>query len=308
MRATTLPTQHSFPSKTRKADPYLLPRDEFEKKRLNLQQTVIARSFDNQLLAPGVRLEENDRILDMGCGTGIWGIELSSTIPRSIRIDSCDLSDKNFLDVKALGIDNINFCTHSVLELPQEWTDQFTVVHQRLMHASFRVEEWRYVLQELRRIVKPGGWLQLVEIDLSSFYNDGLDNIHTSPVPAQAELNALWKETVVNADMTWELEATLPGYLKDAGFENVEWTSKIFSTEGAVYPRPENSSLADDTLACMVDVMKSSKSNIVALGKIDGQRFDELIEGMSNGWKDLPKTENGRGWKWHMVSAQKPLH
>lgn len=178
------------------------------------------------------------------------------------------------------------------------------------MHASITVEEWRQGFQELMRVLKPGGWLQIVEIDLSSFYNDGLDNISKSPVPPQAELNAIWSEVVKNAGMMWELEGQMRALVTEAGFENIKWESKVFSTEGgdASASNAGQGNLEDDTLACMVNVMRSSKRTITGTGKISGERFDQNIEAMANGWKDVPKTEEGRGWRWHFFSAQKPLH
>jgi ubiquinone/menaquinone biosynthesis C-methylase UbiE len=287
---------------------YLLPWDEFEKKRLNLQQSVVLRWFEDRILAPAITVGDHDNILDVGCGTGIWSVDLAARLPCTVHFEACDFSSQNFLDIEPLGITNVNFSTHSVLSLPQEWTGNFTVIHQRLLHPSITIAEWPRALREHMRLLKPGGWLQLVEIDLSSFFNDGIDSVSNSTVPAQAELCAYWKEVFNDADMLWELEAGLPKLLEEAGFENVEWNTRVFSTEGALADNSENGhgSLADDTLACMVNVIKSYKPRIVGTGKITSERFDTLIEEMKMAWKDVPKTEKGNGWTWHMISAQKP--
>ena len=49
--------------------------------------------------------------------------------------------------------------------LPNEWNAFFDVVHQRYVANALRAADWKLALSEFHRVLKPGGALQLVEID-----------------------------------------------------------------------------------------------------------------------------------------------
>ncbi|KAF9129179.1 hypothetical protein BGW39_004409 [Mortierella sp. 14UC] len=83
-----------------------------------------------------------------------------------------------FPDAKVTGIDmspvfpttiipgNCRFLQHNITLDPLPFTDStFDYVHQRLLVAGLKPRDWVYVLQELERVTKPGGWIELVEVD-----------------------------------------------------------------------------------------------------------------------------------------------
>ncbi|KAJ3350019.1 hypothetical protein HDU83_009960 [Entophlyctis luteolus] len=53
---------------------YMLPEEEFEQRRLLLQNRILAMSFDGHILTPEIRQspEKSRAILDVGCANGIW--------------------------------------------------------------------------------------------------------------------------------------------------------------------------------------------------------------------------------------------
>jgi hypothetical protein len=55
---------------------YFMPNDERENDRLDLQHNIIIRMQDNQLyVSPAGQDKPLKRVLDAGCGTGIWAME-----------------------------------------------------------------------------------------------------------------------------------------------------------------------------------------------------------------------------------------
>jgi ubiquinone/menaquinone biosynthesis C-methylase UbiE len=289
------------------ATPYLLPRNEYEKKRLNLQHTVIIRHFGG-CLPSSVKPGPNAKILDTGCGTGIWSIDLAATLPKTVTFQSCDISGDNFLNKSEETPSNINFGTHSVLSFPKEWENTFDVIHQRLLQGGITIAEWKLALKELYRVTKPGGHVVLVEIDHANFTGELAD-----PVPAGVEINSkYWQAGYKHNDRLWEPRPTIPKFLEEVGFEAIEVEDMIFPIEGAVTTVvPQNdgreTSLADDTLDCMLRVFQSFKQQVVALNLVSAERYDALLAEWAVGWKDVPKTEKGRGFPWFRVCARKPL-
>ena len=66
-------------------------------------------------------------------------------------------------NVKAQSFDLLkDFASHT------EWVDHFDLVHQRLMLSVFTMGQWRQVLQDLFKVLKPGGYLQLLEFDIAN--------------------------------------------------------------------------------------------------------------------------------------------
>ncbi|KAF7728607.1 hypothetical protein EC973_005834 [Apophysomyces ossiformis] len=62
--------------------------------------------------------------------------------------------------------DNLDVHMLNVKEQPLPFPDNsFDFVLQRLVTASYTLPDWKRIIQELTRVVKPGGYIQLVEID-----------------------------------------------------------------------------------------------------------------------------------------------
>ena len=68
---------------------YLLPEDEDEQDRLDLQHSAFVRLFDGKLLLAPV--DTAQEVLDLGTGTGIWAIEYADKHAES-NIVGTDLS------------------------------------------------------------------------------------------------------------------------------------------------------------------------------------------------------------------------
>ncbi|TFK64986.1 S-adenosyl-L-methionine-dependent methyltransferase [Pluteus cervinus] len=137
-------------------------RLEVERSRLNLLHKTIANTFDNKLIFAPVALTQGDRVLDCGTGTGIWPNEVARIVPPGVHVEGADISPR-FSPLPG-QISAFTFHALSTLDLPFEWENRFQLVNQRLMLGSFSRPQWETVIQNIYRVVKPGGWVQLVEI------------------------------------------------------------------------------------------------------------------------------------------------
>ncbi|KIK52162.1 hypothetical protein GYMLUDRAFT_233586 [Collybiopsis luxurians FD-317 M1] len=192
---------------------YLLPADGTETARLNLQHRIILQTFENQLSLAPLNLENGDRILESAAGTGIWALEFLEENKKKgimLEMDCIDISDKQFTPNYP---SNLNFSLHSVTDLPAEWSSTFLYAHQRLLIAAMNDTLWRKAISEFFRVLVPGGWVELVEIEAK----DGHWDVGPSSTKVQSILSRLYGSKGVVGD----LGTYLPTLLKEAGFVDV---------------------------------------------------------------------------------------
>jgi len=111
---------------------YLLPNDEREQDRLDLQHHLFTLTFDGKLFTCDVEKGEKQihRVLDAGCGTGIWAIDFADEHPET-EVLGIDLSPIQ----PAFIPPNVTFV---VDDLEQEWTfsSRFDFIYMRMLSAS----------------------------------------------------------------------------------------------------------------------------------------------------------------------------
>lgn len=257
---------------------------------------------------------------------GVWAGELSSQLPPSVQFECCDLSTKLFPPQETYATllpsgSNLHFSQQNVLSLPQEWTNSFDVVHQRLMVACFPRPTWIAALKALYRVTRPGGYIQLVERDQGSLDPELLASID----PAMARILGHMKELFDRNGMVWLLEQELPQMLEEVGFRKVVKRSKVFALEGYGVARRScgsgeeledglvpgsmaQSGVDSDAseLECIVEIIRQFKPKVIGAGwGISADEYERLIESTSMAWKDVAKTEKGIGFTWHWITAQK---
>ncbi|RUS24065.1 hypothetical protein BC938DRAFT_474182 [Jimgerdemannia flammicorona] len=63
---------------------YIFPNDTAEQARLDLQHHLIVFTLGGHYVAPvGNRLEQGIKVLETGCGTGVWAMDMARKYPRS---------------------------------------------------------------------------------------------------------------------------------------------------------------------------------------------------------------------------------
>lgn len=99
------------------------------------------------------------KILDLGCGPGTWIMDVATEYPNSefIGVDMCDIFPNNIRPA------NVTFQVGNVLEGLAFEDNSFDMVSLRFFILAFRKEEWAGVLKEIRRVLKPGGFVLSIE-------------------------------------------------------------------------------------------------------------------------------------------------
>ncbi|KAJ5089464.1 hypothetical protein N7532_008148 [Penicillium argentinense] len=98
-------------------------------------------------------------ILDIGTGNGLWAIDCADMFPQT-TVRGVDL----FPPPVTWMPPN---CILEVDDVLREWTwrEPFDFIHLRIMLGSFTAEEWHSVYQKCYENLKPGGWIEQLELD-----------------------------------------------------------------------------------------------------------------------------------------------
>ncbi|CAI2185876.1 5702_t:CDS:2 [Funneliformis geosporum] len=142
---------------------YFLPNDDEELDRLHLQHYMWRYLWQSNFSAPVDDLlqKEETKVLDIGCGAGSWLFELATEYPLP-SFTGTDISPVIPTTIKPR---NINFIKGNILDgLPFE-DNSIDFVHQRLLLGAYPLDKWQGVVNELVRVLKPGGYLELMEAD-----------------------------------------------------------------------------------------------------------------------------------------------
>nr|XP_019009621.1 uncharacterized protein I206_05179 [Kwoniella pini CBS 10737]OCF48402.1 hypothetical protein I206_05179 [Kwoniella pini CBS 10737] len=157
-------------------DDYGLPADNEEIQRLDIQHHAMRLLFGGNYLAHvGEHLRRNSalgkdmRVLDLGCGTGTWCLEMSREFPEAefIGVDLVPIQPDNLPNNCSFMIDDIT----NGLSYPD---GMFDLVTGRLLVMGLR--DYPSILQDIARVIKPGGMYVATEPDIDLILDNGSVN------------------------------------------------------------------------------------------------------------------------------------
>jgi SAM-dependent methyltransferase len=111
-------------------------------------------------------------------------------------------------------------CRFEVDDFEQEWTfgeDRFDLVHARFLMGSVSSHPTLY--KEVYRALKPGGWIELVELECGTFSDDGTV---TDSLPSVQWWSLLESSFAAIGRRIPKIDE-FPGMLEEAGFVDVHW-------------------------------------------------------------------------------------
>ncbi|KAF9362239.1 hypothetical protein BGX34_006540 [Mortierella sp. NVP85] len=182
---------------------YVLPNDIDEMDRLHLQHYVIRHAFGGNTRAKFDGKIHKD-VLDVGCGpemstehteTNFTGIDISAVWPTEIRPRNCRFQVVN-----------------AVQGLPFE-DNTFDFVYQRFMIFAYPAQDWPFIIQELVRVTKPGGIIELTEMPIMSNANG----------PELTKLLEVLEEGCSAKGLDSKAAQKLDTLLRDAGLTEVKF-------------------------------------------------------------------------------------
>ncbi len=145
-----------------------------------IEQDKIFTDSMGYLIPPELPVEQIKDILDIGCGPGGWALQVGTVYPEK-QIVGIDLS-KGSIDYAEMCaqmqyLQNTRFLIMDATEKLKFPDASFDLVNGRLLNTFLLKEQWPVLLAELRRIIKVGGFLSLVEFSEVSTNSSAMQEI-----------------------------------------------------------------------------------------------------------------------------------
>ena len=241
--------------------PYALPKDFGEIQRLDFQHFLLKYGLQGNYLSP---IEQPLNILDVGCGTGRWAMELAQQFPQANVIGVDVVPTEQFTAGYGLvkAPDNYLFISGNVMQGLPFANNTFDFVHQRLLIAALPRDRWPFVVRELVRVTKPGGWVELAECG-------GPQDLPANPYP---QLWNTWIAFLRTKGIDFTIGPTIGAMLQQAGLRGAQ-QHEIFFPMGRWGGRVGVMS-GEDCLA----VGRALGAGIVAAGIVTQEQYTSLLE------------------------------
>lgn len=243
------------------AMPYPLPKDMGEINRLDFQHYLLRAGAGGNYLAP---VRQPADILDVGSGSGRWAMEVATTFPTA-RVIGMDLVPPAVDEATILGhgLDqrppNYAFAPGNILEGLPFPDASFDFVHQRLLITAIPKERWPSVIQELARVTRPGGWVELAEC-----------GVPEAGGPGYMGLWGTWINFLATRGVDFTIGHDIGQMLNNGGLANIA-QRVLYYPMGNWGGRIGRASATD----CLA-VGKALKAGVIAAGVCSESEYDRL--------------------------------
>lgn len=272
---------------------YVIPNDEREQERLDLQHHLFLLTFENKLyLSPAGRDgHELKNVLDVGTGTGIWAVDFADEFPGTSVI-GVDLSPIQSPFVPP----NLTFQVDDVEE-PWTWSVKFDFIYSRMMTAS--LADWPKFFERAYEALAPGGWIELADICPLTSDDGSLTPDHS----VSKWVNQLM-EGCKAIGRPFDGAMKYKEQLEAQGFVNVQQV--VFKWPQNKWPKDKKHKELGiwtlENISCGLHGLSSA-----VFTRILGWSAEELEVLLGQVRKDLKNTEIHSYWPIYVTYGQKPL-
>lgn len=259
--------------------PYMLPNFNQEIDHLDLQHYMLRYLLKGNYIAP---IAKPARILDVGCGTGRWVTEMAQEFPQA-ELDGIDLKCPE--EDAVLFPRNSHFHAGNVLNgLPFE-DSFFDFVHQRLLIYAIPQIRRQELVNELVRVTRRGGWVELIEMN-PSFQHMG---------PATERVLHLVMQASLKPGLDPAISQHIGTLLCSAGLKRVGTSTQLVPLGNW------GGQLGTMAIADILGMAQGMKPAVVAQTQTTPEEFDRLIMQMAEEVEEYRTT-----YTFHIAYGQRP--
>ena len=210
-------------------------------------------------------------VLDLGCGRGEWIFDLAKRYPK-LRIYGIDSDEESLRQAKVRrntsSLRQVELRQMNLLQglpIPDASVD---FVHMRHVARYMKPEAWHPMIQECVRVLRPRGWVNIVELELCEISSPACLTLHRAMLKARAKLGRSLDMTGSTLGVAQRLYAMLlQAGLYDVGYD-------VFTVDvGAM-----SGNVAYHFLSEIVTRAFIVKPLVVQQGIVENAEFDALVE------------------------------
>lgn len=200
-------------------------KSDAEQSHLIKQEVLLNKAMGGPLAEQAEEaLDSIHAVLDLGCGPGGWVHTVAQTYPQ-MQATGIDISTTMIAYAQAMGramhLSNAHFHVMDATK-PLDFPDaSFDLVNARLISGFLLPEQWPLLMEECKRLLRPGGILRLTE---------GEWGIITGTAPATARLFRLGMDALHRAGRNFSpdgryyaITPMLRQFLWQAGFHDLHF-------------------------------------------------------------------------------------
>ncbi|CAI7637812.1 unnamed protein product [Penicillium pancosmium] len=165
----------------------------------------------------------------------IWLKEIARTLPSSIsplHLQGFDISAAQFPPQPQFhgpGKTWILLSVHDILKKwPAEHRGRYDFVHIRLLTAALKTESYKVALKNVRDLLKPNGYVQWEEVDITTFHTD-----KTPQIPAITKMSQSVRRAMIKMGMSPFAPQRVYEELCSSEFRNIH--RQTYTTKGKEY-------------------------------------------------------------------------
>ncbi|KAM6535882.1 hypothetical protein FALCPG4_005411 [Fusarium falciforme] len=275
---------------------YNMPNDDLECERLDLQHHLFILTLDGRLgLAPPNDPDSKvKRVLDVGTGTGIWAVDFGDEHPEA-QVIGVDLSPIQPSFVPP----NVEFFVDDIEE-PWSFSQPFDYIHSRMM--TFSIKSWPEYIRKIYDNLAPGGYVELVEIDLKNKSDDGTLTEHHE----LSRLVRLLDEASIKIGRRFQDNKKNKDILRDTGFVDIVETT--FKWPSGPWPREKKYKELGQWSNANMDAYQGLEALVMAaFTRVLGWTHEEVIVHLAMVRKELADKRIHTYWSIYSTYGRRPL-
>ncbi|KFY83898.1 hypothetical protein V500_09805 [Pseudogymnoascus sp. VKM F-4518 (FW-2643)] len=284
--------ENGRPMFTKLLQAYLAPNDDAENDRLDMHHHLATLILRGRLITAPIG-KYPQRVLDVGCGTGIWSIDMGDEYP-SAQILGVDLSPTQPNAVPP----NVQF---EVDDMEQEWTFKtpFDLIHVRFLACS--IMDWPKLARQCYTHTKSGGWVEFKDWDLHITSPD-------NSLPKDSYLyqyHKLVEDAIAKMHREYAPGPNLKKWAEEAGYVNV--TERIIPLPIGVWPKDkELKEIGAWNYLCLIEGLEAICMRLfTAVLEWSAEEVLVFLTKVRSELKDLKKNNFHPQYTYYVVTGQK---